>query len=152
MLPRTNKLKSKKQIETVFRKGKRIHSENFLMSCYKVYVNSGIRDPKGESPKNLGLEQNPKPQYNLKEIKSPKFLVSIPKKHLKLSTDRKKISRRINSIIALNIEFSRYSNWNFMITSKSKNILQIHYQDLESEVIELFNSFEDSKNKPKPRR
>jgi ribonuclease P protein component len=109
MIPRPFKLKSKKQIETVFRKGKKIYSDNFVLAFYST-------------------------QSSL-----PKILVTIPKKHTKLATDRKKISRRVNSIISPSLKV--FEGFGIMINSKNTTVLKLKFQDLADEINYLLNQF-----------
>jgi ribonuclease P protein component len=118
MIPRQFKLKSKKQIETVFRKGKKIHSDNFILAYYST-------------------------QSSL-----PKILVTIPKKHTKLATDRKKISRRVNAVISKSLNV--FEGFGIMINSKNPTVLKLQFQDLENEINYLLNQFAKfSKIQPK---
>ncbi len=171
MLAKQFKLKSKKSIQNLLRRGKKVNTNNFYLSFQKVSTKANPSTinqdsnvtlqpilPSLTTKSSLSFDKDKvpiSPQIQIEDKfdqktnqKTPRILVSIPKKLHKPATDRKKISRRVYSVVQGFLKTNSIDAFNIMICVKNSSTLKLHYIELESEILELLNSFVKVKDAP----
>ena len=115
------KLKSKKKIEALFKKGKRFHSPIITL----VYLRVRAHD---------------------KELAYPQILVSVPKRNFKKAVDRNLLRRRIKEAFRLylkedhKLDITSY-HWNFALVYKENRIRD--FNEIQSVLALLLRKLEE---------